>query len=379
MHIAFVLGTRPEIIKLSSLIIACIREGVRYTLIHTNQHYAAVMDRLFFEELGLPLAHFNLGVGSDHAGSQLARMIMGVEPVLREVKPDYVIVQGDTNSALAGGLAASKAGIPVGHVEAGLRSFDKTMPEETNRVLLDHLSSFWFCPSSLQVGLLAEEGIESANVVVTGNTGIDATLQHAQSAARHSVIRERLGLEADNYLLLTCHRPSNTDHSERFSQIMLGVQHLAEIQQRKVVFPVHPRLGQHHHDVLRAQTHIHTIEPVGYLDMLALLQGAALVLTDSGGLQEEACVLQRRCLILRSNTERPESLETGGARLAGSLTSTSLVEEAQALGRNHVSWKNPFGDGHAHRRILDTLKSGLNPGLASATRYMAGSDLDRTA
>ena len=378
MHIAFVLGTRPEIIKLSSLINACIREGVRYTLIHTNQHYAAVMDRLFFEELGLPLAHFNIGVGSGHAGSQLASMILGIEPVLREVKPDYVIVQGDTNSALAGGLAATKAGIPVGHVEAGLRSFDRTMPEETNRVLLDHLSSFWFCPSPLQVELLAKEGIKGTNVVVTGNTGIDATLLHARAAAECSVIHDRLGLESGNYLLLTCHRPSNTDHPERFSQIMYGVQHLAEIQQRKVVFPMHPRLGPQHHDVLRAQTHIHNIEPVGYLDMLALLQGAALVLTDSGGLQEEACVLQRRCLILRSNTERPESLETGGARLAGSLTSDSLVEAAQLLGSSQVSWKNPFGDGYAHRRILDTLEAALNPGFAPAARYV-DSDLVRTA
>jgi UDP-N-acetylglucosamine 2-epimerase (non-hydrolysing) len=306
-------------------------------------------------------------------------MIMGIEPVLREVNPDYVIVQGDTNSALAGGLAASKAGILVGHVEAGLRSFDKTMPEEINRILLDHLSSFWFCPSSLQVELLAREGIQGPRVVITGNTGIDATLLHARAAAKQSVIHDRLGLESDSYLLLTCHRPSNTDHPERFSQIMHGVQRLAETQQRKVVFPVHPRLGQEHHDVLRAQSHIHTIEPVGYLDMLALLQGAAMVLTDSGGLQEEACVLQRRCLILRSNTERPESLGTGGARLAGSLTSEGLVEAAEILGRGRVSWKNPFGDGHAHRRILYALKFGMNPSLASAASYLADSDLIRTA
>jgi UDP-N-acetylglucosamine 2-epimerase (non-hydrolysing) len=360
MHIAFVLGTRPEIIKLSSLISACIRDGVRYTLIHTNQHYAAAMDRLFFEELGLPRAHFNLGVGSGPAGLQLARMMMGIEPVLQEVKPDCVIVQGDTNSALAGGLAASKTCIPVGHVEAGLRSFDRSMPEETNRVLLDHLSSFWFCPSPLQVELLAREGIEGPNVLITGNTGNDATLLHARAAAERSVIHERLGLQHDNYLLLTCHRPSNTDDPAHFAQLMQAVQCLAEEQQRQVVFPVHPRLDQRHWKVLQGTSRIRTIDPVGYLDMLALLQGAALVLTDSGGLQEEACVLQRRCLILRPNTERPESLETGGARLVSHVGANSLVEAAQALFKTQVTWKNPFGDGNAHRQILDALMGQLN-------------------
>lgn len=355
MHLAFVLGTRPEIIKLSSLICACIREGVQYTLIHTNQHYAAAMDRLFFDELGLPLAHFNLGVGSGPAGAQLARMIAGIEPVLQAVKPDCVIVQGDTNSALAGGLAASKAGVAVAHVEAGLRSFDRSMPEESNRVLLDHLASFWFCPSSLQVDLLAREGIQGGNVLITGNTGTDATLLHAPVAAQRSKIHQRLNLQHENYLLLTCHRPSNTDDPEHFTQLMHAVQCLAEEQQRQVIFPVHPRLGHQHWRALQGKSRINTIDPLGYLDMLGLLQGAAMVLTDSGGLQEEACVLQRRCLILRANTERPESLETGGARLVPQMDSHGLIAAARALESGRNIWKNPFGDGEAHRRILDAL------------------------
>ncbi|MBD9415048.1 UDP-N-acetylglucosamine 2-epimerase (non-hydrolyzing) [Pseudomonas sp. PDM16] len=361
MHLAFVLGTRPEIIKLSSLITACVRDGLPYTLIHTNQHYAAAMDRMFFEEFGLPSAHFNLGVGSAPAGVQLGRMMLGIEPVLQEMKPDCVIVQGDTNSALAGGLAASKAGIPVAHVEAGLRSFDRSMPEETNRILLDHLASSWFCPSPLQVELLAREGIRGPDVHITGNTGNDATLHYSQLAVERSNIHDSLGLRHEGYLLLTCHRPSNTDDPEHFAQLMHAVQRLAEERELQVVFPVHPRLGQRNWEVLRNKSRIRTIDPVGYLDMLALLQGAALVLTDSGGMQEEACVLRRCCLILRPNTERPESLETGGAKLVSSVAEDALIEAAQELERSQVVWKNPFGDGKAYRQILEALHKQLSP------------------
>ncbi|MDH0144627.1 non-hydrolyzing UDP-N-acetylglucosamine 2-epimerase [Aquipseudomonas alcaligenes] len=357
MHLAFVLGTRPEIIKLFSLLGACARQGIPYTLIHTNQHYDAAMDGRFFSEFGLPNAHYNLGVGSDSASQQIGRMLLGIEPVLRDVQPDCVIVQGDTNSALAGGLAASKAGIEVAHVEAGLRSFDKAMPEENNRVLLDHLSSLWFCPSSLQVELLALEGIKGAGVHVTGNTGNDAALQYAPSAIERSSIYRALGLQQEGYLLLTCHRPSNTDDPAYFARLMHAVQGVAEALGRQVIFPQHPRLSRQNREVLREMGHLRAIEPVGYLDMLALMQGAALVLTDSGGMQEEACVLQRRCLILRANTERPESLDTGGACLVPGSERGRLIEAAHALLGARVSWSNPFGDGRAYQRILDVLRA----------------------
>ncbi|MDF2397877.1 UDP-N-acetylglucosamine 2-epimerase (non-hydrolyzing) [Pseudomonas sp. 3MA1] len=364
MHLAFVLGTRPEIIKLSSMICACLQRGIRYTLIHTNQHYTATMDRLFFEELELPLAHFNLGVGSDVAGLQVARMVMGIEPVLRAVKPDYVIVQGDTNSSLAGGLAARKADIPIAHVEAGLRSFDKSMPEETNRIQLDHMSSFWFCPSTLQVELLASEGIHGANVHVTGNTGNDATLRYAHTSRARSGILESLGVQAEGYLLLTCHRPSNTDDTSHFAKLIEAVQRLAKARNRPVIFPVHPRLGLEHWKIIDSSSHIKTTDPLGYIDMLALLQGADLLLTDSGGLQEEACVLQRRCLVLRANTERPESLDSGGARLAPVVTENSLIEAADELRHSSVTWNNPFGDGLAGQRILQILLDDFGTGRA---------------
>ena len=362
MHLAFVLGTRPEIIKLSSLISACVEQGIRYTLIHTNQHYAATMDRLFFDELGLPLAHFNLGVGSDAAASQLARMVMGIEPVLHDVKPDYVIVQGDTNSSLAGGLAARKADIPIAHVEAGLRSFDRAMPEETNRILLDHMSNFWFCPSTLQVSLLASEGIHGANVHITGNTGNDATLRYAHTASARSTIFNSLGLQQNRYLLLTCHRPSNTDNIEHFAALIEAVQRLAEARDRHVVFPVHPRLGLEHWKIIASQSRITATDPLGYIDTLALLQGAELVLTDSGGLQEEACVLRRHCLVLRANTERPESLDSGAARLVPVVAHNSLIEAADELRQSAVTWNNPFGDGQAWRRILQVLRDDFAAG-----------------
>ncbi|QZX81117.1 non-hydrolyzing UDP-N-acetylglucosamine 2-epimerase [Metapseudomonas otitidis] len=369
MHLVFVLGTRPEIIKLSSLIHACIQRGIRYTLIHTNQHYTSTMDRLFFEELELPLAHFNLGVGSDIASSQVARMVMGIEPILRAVKPDYVIVQGDTNSSLAGGLAARNVDIPIAHVEAGLRSFDKSMPEENNRIQLDHMSDFWFCPSALQVELLANEGIQSANVHITGNTGNDATLRYAQISRARSGILESLGVQAEGYMLLTCHRPSNTDDIVHFAKLIEAVQRLAEARNKPVIFPVHPRLSQEHRKIIDGSSHIKTSAPLGYIDMLALLQHAELVLTDSGGLQEEACVLQRRCLVLRANTERPESLDSGGSRLVPVVAGNSLIDAADELRHSSVSWSNPFGDGQAWKRILHVLLDdyGTNQGQPRCT------------
>lgn len=355
MHIAFVLGTRPEIIKLSSLIKACQDQRVGYTLIHTNQHYSSSMDACFFEELALPSAHFNLGVGACPPVSQVGRMLVALEPLLNELKPDHVVVQGDTNSALAGGLAASKAGFGVAHVEAGLRSFDRGMPEENNRVLLDHLASHWFCPAERQVQLLAREGITGSGVKVTGNTGVDATLLHAARALEKSQVLERFGLQPGNYLLLTCHRPSNTDDMARFAQLMGSVEHLARLRGQVVIYPCHPRLSPAHHAILAALPSIRCCEPLGYLDTLALLQQSALLLTDSGGLQEEAYVLGLPCLVLRNNTERPETLENGGAYLVRDISPEALCRLAADLDRTSIQRGSALGDGLAYRHILGAL------------------------
>lgn len=355
MHIGYVLGTRPEIIKLASLIAASVRNGLRFSVIHTNQHYAERMDRIFFEELGLPPADHNLGIGSAPHPTQIGRMLCGIGPVLEHTQPDVVVVQGDTNSALAGAMAANKLGIAVAHVEAGLRSRDRSMPEEVNRVLIDHLSDHLFCPTALQAQILREEGLPAAAIRVTGNTVADATLAHAQTARRHSDILQRLGLRQDGFHLLTCHRRSNTDDPQHFAALMQAVASISDAAGLPLVFPMHPRLAAmgnaaaERHRVLRA------IEPVGYLDMLALQQGATLIMTDSGGIQEEACILQRKCLVLRTTTERPETLQVGGAELPSSLDERELRAAAERLLARTVAWHNPFGDGHAYRRVLDAL------------------------
>lgn len=355
MHIAFVLGTRPEIIKLSSLIKACQDQRIDYTLIHTNQHYSSNMDACFFEELALPAAHFNLGVGACPPASQVGRMLVALDPLLNDLKPDHVVVQGDTNSALAGGLAASKAGFSVAHVEAGLRSFDRSMPEENNRVLLDHLASHWFCPAERQVQLLAREGIAGAGVQVTGNTGVDATLLYAARAITHSQVLERFGVQPGNYLLLTCHRPSNTDDMARFAQLMSSIEYLARRRGQVVIYPCHPRLSAAHHAILAALPSIICCEPLGYLDTLALLQQSSLLLTDSGGLQEEAYVLGLPCLILRNNTERPETLENGGAYLIRDISPETLCRLAAELDGASIHRGGALGDGLAYRHILGAL------------------------
>lgn len=354
MHICYVLGTRPEIIKLASLIAASVRGGLHFSIIHTNQHYAEKMDRIFFHELGLPSPDHNLGVGSAPHGAQIGRMLCEMEPILARIQPDVVVVQGDTNSALAGALAASKLDIAVAHVEAGLRSGDRSMPEEVNRVLIDHISDYLFCPTALQAKILIQEGLPASNVWVTGNTVADATLAYAKTAMCRSDILQRHGLRPGGYHLMTCHRRSNTDDPQHFSVLIDAVAAISEAAGMPLVFPMHPRLGALGGTSL-ARHHVRAIDPVGYIDMLALQQGATLIMTDSGGIQEEACILQRKCLVLRTNTERPETLEIGGAELPLSLDPQGLRVAAELLLARSVDWRNPFGDGHAFRNILNTL------------------------
>ena len=355
MLITYILGTRPEIIKLASLIQASVREGLPFSIIHTNQHYAERMDRVFFNELELPEPDHHLGIGSLSHGEQIGRMLTGIERVLLSRRPAVVVVQGDTNSALAGGLAANKLGIPVAHVEAGLRSHDRSMPEEINRVLIDHLSDHLFCPTANQAGYLAAEGIHAGRIHVTGNTIADATLSYAETARQRSGILRRLGLSAGAYGLLTCHRPSNTDDPAHFAALMDAVADIAAASGFPLVFPIHPRLGESQRRAAASHRRIALTDPVGYLDMLALQQNAALILTDSGGVQEEACILRRKCLVLRRTIERPEALENGGCVLPASLEASELRSAARTLLQRPVDWSNPFGDGLAYRRILDIL------------------------
>lgn len=354
-RIAFVLGTRPEIIKLSPLIRECVDRGLQYTIVHTGQHYSESLDSVFFEQLELPLPDHNLEVGSDSHGKQTAEMITGIEEILINERPDHVLVQGDTNSVLAGAIAASKLQIKLSHVEAGLRSFDRGMPEEINRILADHAADYLFPPTDQSARLLETEGIEGDHIVVTGNTIVDAVFQNLELAQQKSGILEHHDLEPDEYFLLTAHRAENVDEPERFSNILEGAENVADRTGHEVIYPIHPRARENLKAFdLSVPDRITLLEPLQFLDFLYLENNARLVLTDSGGVQEETCILQTPCVTLRENTERPETIDVGANLLVGT-DPTEIVTGSQAMMDRSTDWTNPFGNGTAATKILNSL------------------------
>lgn len=355
MKAAVILGTRPEIIKMAPVMEALDSEGASVIVVHTGQHYQYQMDQIFFDELSLPKATFNLEVGSQSHAVQTGEMLKGIEAVLVEEKPDAVLVQGDTNSVLAGALAAAKIHQPVGHVEAGLRSFDKRMPEELNRILTDHVSTFLFAPTPVAQRNLLNENIDSAQIYVTGNTIVDALNKHIPIAEERGDALSRLGVERGRYCLATIHRPENTDDEERFANILEGFSRAKEELAVPVIYPVHPRalkimadLPSHH---LRGVT---VIEPLGYHDFLHLQANAGIIVTDSGGVQEEACILRVPCVTVRNNTERPETLEIGSNVLCPAEPK-AMVEAVLDMIDKQREWSHPFGDGTAGRAIAQIL------------------------
>jgi UDP-N-acetylglucosamine 2-epimerase (non-hydrolysing) len=353
VKIAFVFGTRPEIIKIYSTIIECIKQDIEFILIHTNQHYDDKMDKIFFKELEIPLPNYNLNIGSGTHGQMTGRMVEKIEEVLITEKPTVVIVQGDTNTVVAGAIAASKLGIKIGHIEAGLRSYDKTMPEETNRIITDHISDYLFAPAQLQFDTLKKEGLEK-NSYITGNTIVDA-LYLTKKLLHKSNILETNELENQDYILLTCHRPSNTDSDENFVAILATINSICEINKFKCIFPVHPRL-KNKRDMIKSYSNIKIIDPVGYLDSVTLQNNSKFIFTDSGGIQEESCILEKKCIILRTNTERPETVEVGGAVLVKSISKNDIEEAFEILRNKDVHWSNPFGDGKSSAKIIEILK-----------------------
>lgn len=356
MKIAFVLGTRPEIIKLSPVIRRCATIGVDHFIIHTNQHYSEAMDAVFFRELELPPARHHLRVGSGGHGEMTGRMLIGIERVLLAERPTRVLIQGDTNTAAAGALAAAKLGIPVGHVEAGLRCGDRTMPEELNRIVADHLSDHLFCPTRRQREILLGEGLGDRRISVTGNTVVDALRECSRLAGRRSTILRRLKLVPDGYVLMTAHRPATVDVERNLRAVLRGVERIAADLGAQVLFPIHPRTREQlARTGVSPPKRFRLVDPVGYLDMLQLQRGAALVVTDSGGIQEESCVLRRPCLVTRENTERPEAVEVGGCELVGNLDPARILAGARRLLSRRVRWRNPFGDGRSAARIVDAL------------------------
>jgi UDP-GlcNAc3NAcA epimerase len=353
MKVISVVGARPQFIK-AAAVSRQLRGLHDEILVHTGQHYDYAMSGVFFDGLELPDADINLGVGSGSHGGQTGAMLKGLEDVLSAERPDWVLVYGDTNSTLAGALAAAKLQVPVAHVEAGLRSFDRRMPEEVNRVVADHLSNLLLCPSGIGARNLAAEGI-SSNVHVVGDVMLDV-LEWARrrAAASPPDILARLGLAEGSYLVATVHRSGNTDDVARLSGIVEGLNSLDE----PVVFPVHPRTRKALALAdFRLRPHVRMIDPLGYVEMVTLTGRARLVLTDSGGLQKEAYWLGVPCITLRDETEWVETVDAGWNTLVGSNPKKILdaVCSCTAAGTHPLL----YGDGHAAKTCVELLGANL--------------------
>lgn len=355
MKFVTVIGARPQFVKAAPLSVA-LRSRHTEILVHTGQHYDDNMSEVFFRELGIPPPDRYLNVGSGSHGAQTAAMLVKIEQVLEEVRPDAVVIFGDTNSTVAAALAAAKLHIPVAHIEAGLRSFDRRMPEEVNRVVADHLSSWLFAPSAVSVRQLASEGI-AKNVYEVGDIMADSVRMFAPLACQRSDIAKRLGVGPGKYFVATVHRASNTDDATRLSSIISGFQR----SPFPVVLPLHPRtraaLQQHGlgYMLTAGPNRVIVTDPLGYIDMLQLQQNACAVLTDSGGIQKEAYYLGVPCVTLRDETEWCETVETGWNQLVGVSPERLLaaIEKVAALkGKPRLSL---YGDGHAADRIVNIL------------------------
>lgn len=352
MKILTVVGARPQFVK-AAAVSRILRETHTEVLVHTGQHYDERMSEVFFRELGIPEPDYNLEVGSAGHSVQTGEMLIRMESIFEKEKPDWVLVYGDTNSTLAGALVASKLNIPIAHVEAGLRSFNREMPEEINRVLTDHISQLLFCPAQKAVDNLNLEGVTSG-VHVVGDVMYDAVLRHSKTAEKKSTILKLLGLTSKQYLLATVHRASNVDDTKTLLNILETFAMLSET----VVFPVHPRT----HKAIQASgwaqgKNIKLVEPVGYLDMLCLEKNARMILTDSGGVQKEAYWFGTPCVTLREETEWVETVDAGWNVVVG--TEQERILSAIQNCSLPVAHPNLFGAGDASQKIVKLLESDI--------------------
>lgn len=354
MKVAVILGTRPEIIKMSPVIKELENAGIEFFITHTGQHYAYNMDKVFFEQLNLHSAKYNLEAGSGSHGEQTARILSGIEKVLLKEQPDITLVQGDTNTALAGALAASKLGIVIGHIEAGLRSGDRHMPEEINRILADHCSDYLFAPTETSRSLLTHEGISPDKIFITGNTIVDALYRNIQIAESQENPLKLLNLQPHQYFLVTVHRQENVDYPRRLAPIILALDKIASYYALPVVYPIHPRSLKRLRDYNLMPSRLCLTNPLDYFSFLILEKNARLILTDSGGVQEESCILGVPCVTLRENTERPETLDVGANMLAGTVPERIYSAVETMLNRKN-GWHNPFGDGTASHKIVNII------------------------
>jgi len=357
-QIAIVVGTRPGIIKMSPLIKEANRKGIDNIVIHAGQHYSYNLDEKFFEDLRLPAPDYKLEEVKEceYHGEQTAEMLAGIEEILIEEKPTVVLVCGDANYNLAGALAARKLNMAVGHVEAGLRSDDWRMPEEHNRVIIDHISDYLFAPTE-ETRENAEEDNVKGEIVVTGNTIVDAVHEHIGIAEKESDILDELGIKSDQYFLFTAHREENVDDKENLQKIIRILEELDRQYDKKIIFSIHPRTVKmlEEFDMMDRINDIdglEIVEPLGYLDFLKLQSNSYVNLTDSGGIQEESCILGTPCVTLRDNTERPETVEVGANMVAGLETDT-VLDAVREMGGKKGDWRNPLGDGTAAKKIIE--------------------------
>lgn len=360
MKIACVVGARPNFMKMAPIIEALRRlPAMEPTLIHTGQHYDPIMSKVFFDDLGLPKPDVYLGVGSGSHTEQTARVMLEIDRVVSAERPDFILVVGDVNSTLAAALVAAKRLIPLGHVEAGLRSGDRTMPEEINRIVTDVLSDLLFTTSLDAEPNLRREGVAAEKICFVGNVMIDSLLKHRARARTLSRVVETLGLETKRYVVVTLHRPSNVDERDGLSGILGALARLAD--ERTVLFPVHPRtrarIAEFGLDEMVARhPGLRLTEPLGYLDFLRLLDESELAITDSGGIQEETTVLDVPCLTVRPNTERPITVTEGTNILIGTDPARIVEEGLRVLGGERKSGRvPPLWDGQAAPRIAARL------------------------
>jgi UDP-GlcNAc3NAcA epimerase len=356
MRVLTVVGARPQFIK-AAVVSDALREiGVSEYLVHTGQHYSENMSRVFFDELGIRPPDVDLGIRADTHAAQTGQMLIGLEPIMMRERPDRVLVYGDTNSTFAGALAAAKLRIPVDHVEAGLRSFNRAMPEELNRVLTDHLADLLFAPSAAAVDNLAREGIEAARVHRVGDVMYDSVLRHAKAALERSRIGAELGLAKGEFAVATMHRAENTDDGARLGMLVAELEELAA--ELPVVIPAHPRLAKTMTSQDLAFRRVRSIDPLGYLDMIALVAQARVVLTDSGGLQKEAAFLGVPCLTLRNETEWVELVELGWNSIVPPGPGMSLSKAVdEACAKTRAPLAEAFGSGDAARAIAAIISN----------------------
>ncbi|MCY6353883.1 non-hydrolyzing UDP-N-acetylglucosamine 2-epimerase [Clostridium sp. ZS2-4] len=349
MKIVTIIGARPQFIK-AAAVSKKIREKNQEIIVHTGQHYDDNMSKIFFEELDIPFPDYNLSVGSGNHGAQTGRMLEKIEEILLKEKPDCVLVYGDTNSTIAGALAASKLLIPVAHVEAGLRSFNMAMPEEQNRILTDHISKYLFTPTETAVKNLNNEGV-GKNVFNVGDVMFDAILHFTKVAEQKSSILEKLGLEKKGYILATIHRAENTNDINRLKNIVEALNESGE----NIVLPLHPRTKKYIEEYnLSFSNNIRIIEPVGYLDMVMLEANSKKIVSDSGGVQKEAFFLDVPCVTLRDETEWIETVENGWNIIVGA--DKGKIKKAVLEFEPNKTKINSFGDGKAAEKIIEIIE-----------------------